>query len=93
MNSRNSRNRVPWSRGDKFLMFVLGLALPLALGLVFWFRALDQNPTVSIPTPTMPATNARDYYIAASNAVLDERKIEVARIPGNAAGECLDWRR
>lgn len=61
-------------------MLVLGLVLPLALGLVFWFRALDQNPNVSIPTPTMPATNARDFYVAASNAVVDGGKI------GNAVG-------
>jgi type II secretory pathway pseudopilin PulG len=71
-------------------MLVLGLVLPLALCLWFWLRALNQTPTVSIPTPTMPTPNARDYYIAASNAVLDERKIEVARIPGNAAGRPSD---
>ena len=86
MNSRNSRPRVPWSHGDKFLMLLLGLVLPLALGLVFWFRALDRNPDVPIPTPTMPATNARDYYIAASNAVIDDKKIEDARVPQSLAG-------
>jgi hypothetical protein len=66
-------------------MIVLSLALPLALGLIFWFRALDQNPTVSIPTPTMPATNARDFYIAATDAIVDDRKIEEARAPQNSA--------
>ncbi len=59
-------------------MILLGLVLPLGLGLVFWFRALDQNPNVSIPMPTMPATNARDYYVAASNAVVDGGKIGFA---------------
>jgi len=66
MTSR--RPKVPWSAGDRLLMILLGLVLPLTLGLVFWFRALDRNPTISVPTPTMPATNARDYYIAASSA-------------------------
>lgn len=59
-------------------MIVIGLALPLAIGLTFWFRALDINPTVSIPTPTMPATNARDYCVAAANAVVDDKKIGYA---------------
>ena len=59
-------------------MVVLGLVLPLALGLALWFRALDRNPVVSIPTPAMPATNARDYYIAASDAVVDSDKIGFA---------------
>ena len=80
MNSRNSRPKVPWSPGDKLLMIVLGLVLPLAVGLIFWFRALDQNPTVSIPTPTTPTPNARDFYIAALGAVVDDGKI------GNAVG-------
>ena len=81
-----TRPKVPWSRGDKFLMLVLGLVLPLALGLVFWFRALDRNPDISIPTPTMPATNARDYYIAAADAVVDDKKIEEARDSLNPPG-------
>ncbi len=67
-------------------MLILGLVLPLALGLVFWFRALDQNPAVSIPTPVMPAMNARDYYVAATNAVVDGQKIEDARASFNPQG-------
>lgn len=78
MNSRNSHRKVPWSHGDKFLMLVIGLVLPLALGLTFWFRALDTNPTVAVPSPPMPATNARDYYVAAANAVVDDKKIGYA---------------
>jgi hypothetical protein len=85
MNSRNSHRKVPWSHGDKFLMLVIGLVLPFALGLVLWFRALDQNPAVSIPTPTMPTPNARDYYIAASDAVVDSGKISHALTPWNPA--------
>jgi len=85
MTSR--RPKVPWSHGDKFLMLLLGLIVPLALGAFFWFRALDQNPTVSIPTPTMPTPNARDYYVAAANAVVDDAKIEAARAPQNPAGQ------
>ena len=74
----NSRPKIPWSRGDKFLMLMLGLVLPSALGLTLWSRALDRNPNVSIPTPTVPTPNARDYYIAASNAAIDSDKISFA---------------
>ena len=86
----NSRPKVPWSRGDKFLMFLLGLILPIILGLFFWSRALDRNPDVSVPTPTMPATNARDYYIAASKAVVDEGKIEDARASLTSTGRLFN---
>ena len=74
----NSRPKIPWSHGDKFLMLMLGLVLPSALGLTLWSRALDRNPNVSVPTPTMPARNARDSYIAAGNAVIDSDKISFA---------------
>lgn len=74
----NSRPKVPWSRGDKFLMIMLGLVLPLSLAAFFWSRALDQDPIVSIPTPTVITPNARDYYIAATDAVLDDSKISFA---------------
>ena len=82
----NSRPKVPWSRGDKFLMILLGLVLPITLGLFLWSRALDQNPDITVPTPAMPAMNARAYYIAASNAVVDEGKIEDARTSLASAG-------
>jgi len=81
----NSRPKVPWSRGDKFLMLMLGLVLPLCLAAFFWLRALDQNPAVSIPTPTMPAPNAHDYYIAATGAVVDDGKISYANGRWNPA--------
>ena len=74
----NRQPKVPWSVGDKLLMILLGLVLPLTLGVFFWSRALDRNPTISIPTPPMPAANARDYYIAASSAVIDSDKIGFA---------------
>ncbi len=80
MNSRNRRPRVAWSAGDRLLMILLVLVLPLAMGVFLWFRALDRNPDISVPTPAMPATNARDYYIAATNAIVDGGKI------GNAVG-------
>jgi len=85
MNSRNSRPKVPWSHGDKFLMLVIGLVLPFALGLTLWFRALDQDPTVSVPTPTMPSPNARDYYIAATDALVEGNKVDFANGRWNPA--------
>ena len=74
----NSRPKIPWSHGDKFLMLMLGLVLPLSLAAFFWSRALDQNPTVSVPTPTMPTPNARSYYIAATAAIVDSSKVDNA---------------
>lgn len=59
-------------------MIVLGLVLPLVLVVFLWSRAQDRNPNITVPTPAMPATNARDYYIAASNAVVDGKKIDFA---------------
>ncbi len=79
------RPKIPWSRGDKFLMLLLGLVLPLTLGIFLWFRALNQNPDAAIPTPTMPTANARDYYIAASKVIVDEGKIEYANGRWNPA--------
>lgn len=71
------RAKVPWSAGDKFLMIVLGLILPLALGLILWFRALDQNPSITVPNPTMPMPNARDYYLRAAGAADLGQKISL----------------
>ena len=81
----NSRPKVPWSRGDKFLMLLLGLVLPLCLSGFFWLRALDRNPTASIPTPAMPSPNARDYYIAATAALVDSGKVDNANGRWNPA--------
>ena len=81
----NSRPKVPWSRGDKFLMLMLGLVLPLCLTAFFWLRALDRNPVVSIPTPIMPKPNARDFYIAATAALVDSGKVDNANGRWNPA--------
>ena len=80
------RPKVPWSVGDKFLMIVLGLILPLGLGLVLWFRALDRNPDVSVPTPALPMPNALDYYKAAQEAMIDRGKVEHALFPLTSRG-------
>ncbi len=70
--------RVSWSHWDRFLFIVLGIVLVLIIGLVFWFRALDKNPDVSVPTPPMPANNAFNYYKAATDDLVDGNKVDWA---------------
>ena len=63
----------PWSHWDKFLFIVLGIVAALAVGIVLWFRGLDINPSITVPTPTMPVPNARDYFEAAGNAKVEDK--------------------
>ena len=56
-------------------MVTLGVTIVLVFSLVFWLHMLDTNPIVSIPNPVMPTQNARDYYVAAANEVIDSNKI------------------
>lgn len=69
------RPPVSWSPWDRFLWIILGLIFTLVFGLELWFRALDQNPVVSIPTPTTFADNAFNFYKAAGDAVVDSGKV------------------
>ena len=63
----------PWSHWDKFLFIVLGIVAMLAVSVAFWFRGLDINPSITVPTPTMPVPNARDYFEAAGNAKVEDK--------------------
>ena len=76
------RPKRPWSRGDKLLIIVPAVLAALAFGLFFWLRAANTLPA-SLPPHPMPAINARDYYSAATNALVDINKIEFAVIPWN----------
>lgn len=73
--AESPRTRVPYSRGDKLLFVALGITMGLVAGITLWLHILDTDPVVAIPTPTMPAHNARDYFIEAANGVVDEGKI------------------
>ena len=63
----------PWSHWDKFLFITIGIVAALAISLAFWFRGLDINPSITVPTPTMPVPNARDYFEAAGNAKIEDK--------------------
>ena len=79
------QNKRPWSRGDKLLVIVPAVLAVLALGGFFWNRAANTLPAPLPPPRPMPAVNARDYYIAAINALVDNGKIDWAYsrwIPG-----------
>ena len=79
------RPKRPWSRADKLLVIVPAALAVLALGGFFWSLAVNRLPASLPPPHPMPAINARDYYIAATNALVDNSKIEWAYnrwIPG-----------
>ncbi len=75
--SNQKRPKRSWSRGEKLLIIVPVLIAALALGGFFWNRATNTLPPAEPPHP-MPAINARDYYIAATNALVENNKIEYA---------------
>ncbi len=64
----------PWSRGVKKWLVVYSIAAALALSWFFRQRAVNTLPPMAPPHP-MPAVNARDYYIAAADALKDKGKI------------------
>ena len=68
----------PWTRGDKLLIVIPAVLAALACGLFFWNKAANTLPAPLPPPHPMPAVNARDYYIAATNALVDNSKIEYA---------------
>lgn len=80
-----TQTKRPWSRGDKLLVTVPAALAVLALGGFFWNSAVNTLPAPLPPPRPMPAVNARDYYIAAINALVDNGKIDWANsqwIPG-----------
>ncbi len=67
------RPRVPWSHWDKVLFVVLGVVVLVAVSVSFLFHNIDVNPVVTVPTPTLPAQNAYDYFVAAGNAHMEDK--------------------
>ncbi len=72
------RPKRPWSRGDKMLVIVPAALAGLVLVGYFWSLAVNRLPAPLPPSHPMPAINARDYYIAANNALVDTNKINYA---------------
>lgn len=70
-----------WSRGDRLLFVVTAVLAALGLGGFFWLRAANTLPASLPPPHPMPAVNARDYYIAAADTLLDNNKISYADRP------------
>jgi len=67
------RTRVPWSHWDKVLFVVIGVVVILAVSIALRVRGLDVNPSVTVPTPTLPSPNAYDYFVAADNAHTEDK--------------------
>ena len=54
-------------------MIFLGIVVVLAVSFTLWFRGLDVNPSITVPTPTMPVHNAYDYFVAAGKAHTEDK--------------------
>jgi hypothetical protein len=58
------------------ILFALGVVI---LGLMFiasmWWGTLNDTPTLKIPMPTMPKQNARDYFIKASDEIVNDMQL------------------
>lgn len=77
MNNTNTPKK-PWTTGEKFLLGGIVTVVALAALLDAFLHVRDADPVVSIPTPRMPAPNAFDFYVAAGNAVVVDKKIGLA---------------
>jgi len=63
---------------DRLLLIVTGGIVLLGIIGLFWWRAMNTIPAIKIPNPKMPSPNARDYFIAACNAMRDSNKVGFA---------------
>jgi type II secretory pathway pseudopilin PulG len=62
--------------GRRTALISLGLIGAMMVGLIgFWWTAAMKTPVVAIPTPTLPNPNAFDFYVAAGNAVVNDKQI------------------
>lgn len=76
-----------WSTWKKVL-FGLGCVVGV-LSLVghYWWQALNANPVVTIPTPTLPSPNAYDYYVKACAAMVNQNQVDDAMVGLPARGQ------
>ena len=70
--------RQPWTKGEKFLLGAILLTVALAALGTFWWRQVNTTPVIAIPTPTMPAQNAFDYFNAAASAEVMRNSVSYA---------------
>ena len=64
--------KVPWSRGDKFLIGTLAVIFLAVLSVSLHLHEADQNPIVTLPHLPIPANNAHDYFQAAGDGLIGE---------------------
>src|SRR5581483_9785088 len=71
--------RAQWRRAFRRLYLPAGtLALLLTAMGYGWLRYIDLDPNIRIPTPAMPSPNAYDFFRAAGQALIDDKKIGYA---------------
>ena len=65
-------------RTERLLIIATGIVVLLATIGAFWWHTVNIIPALNIPTPKMPYPNAKDYFVAACNAIRDSNKIGFA---------------
>ncbi|MCW3100049.1 MAG: hypothetical protein JWL77_5667 [Chthonomonadaceae bacterium] len=73
---QDSRSRSGVNSGGRMVLISLTLILLMGVGLVgLWWTAAMRTPTVTIPNPILPKPNAFDFYVAASNAIVNDKQV------------------
>jgi hypothetical protein len=73
---QNSRSRSGGNSVGRMVLISLALILLMGVGLVgLWWTAAMRTPTVMIPNPILPKPNAFDFYVAASNAIMNDKQV------------------
>lgn len=73
-----NQTQIFWNRSEKWLIAVCAIAVILGIAFIQWMRYLNQLPSVSVPTPTMPSPNAFDYFNKSGSLVRDSSKVDYA---------------
>jgi hypothetical protein len=77
-NADRSRQLRKQEKRRNLLTALFAIAALGFLVLTFWQQATGTLPHLDIPNPQMPWRNAHDAYVAASNAILDSKKVDYA---------------
>ena len=68
----------PQVTDGKLLAWSVAAIVALCVGVSLLWNHIEANPNVTVPTPVMPRPNAFDDFLAAGNALKDDKKISAA---------------
>ena len=72
-NTPRTRQRRPWTPGEKALLIIILLVVALVGGGGLWWHDLNVPPVANVPNPTLPSPNAFDYFVHAGAQMKDEK--------------------